>query len=102
MKENQYVAVRRDTGEKIVMRKCGMEDDLPALLNTIQSALFARARTEMADHLKVATSFQEFLQHLDNNCLIQVGRVGFFFRRGLLMRSNFCTKSSNLLKGSVQ
>ncbi len=75
MKENQYVAVRRDTGEKIVMRKCGMEDDMPALLNTIQSALFARARTEMADHVKVATSFEEFLQHLDNSCLIQVTQL---------------------------
>ena len=72
MKENQYVAVRRDTGEKIVMRKCGMEDDIPALLNTIQSSLFARARTEMADHVKVAATFEQFLQHLDKNCLIQV------------------------------
>jgi bifunctional glutamyl/prolyl-tRNA synthetase len=81
MRENQYVAVRRDTGEKIVMRKCGMEDDLPALLNTIQSALFARARTEMADHLKVAHTFQEFLQHLDNSCLIQVN----------ILRINLCS-----------
>merc|ERR1719500_2158829 len=40
LKESQYVVVRRDTGEKIVMRQCWLEDDVPALLETIQSAMF--------------------------------------------------------------
>ena len=72
MKKNEYVVVRRDTGEKIVMRQCGLEDDVPALLETIQSAMFARARDEMANHLRVVHNFDEFLKGLDEKCLLQV------------------------------
>ena len=45
MKNSQYVAVRRDTGEKMNMRKAGLSDDIPALLETIQSAMFAKVDT---------------------------------------------------------
>merc|ERR1719376_1574842 len=43
MKASQYVAVRRDTGAKVTMRRAGLSDDIPALLETIQSAMFAKA-----------------------------------------------------------
>jgi len=72
MKESAYVVVRRDTGEKIKMRKCGLEDDVPALLDTIQSAMFARARNELSNHLRVVENFDDFLKGLDENCLLQV------------------------------
>ena len=61
LKESQYVVVRRDTGEKIVMRQCGLEDDVPALLETIQSAMFARAREELATHLRQAFNLYSHL-----------------------------------------
>ena len=70
IKNSQYVAVRRDTGEKVTMRKAGLKDDIPALLETIQSSMFAKARQEMSDHVKVLTSWDDFLTHLDNKCLL--------------------------------
>ena len=44
IKNSQYVAVRRDTGEKMTMRRAGLKDDIPALLETIQSSMFAKAK----------------------------------------------------------
>merc|ERR1719435_494896 len=61
MKNSQYVAVRRDTGVKVTMRKSGLKDDIPALLDTIQSAMFAKAKAEMTDHVKVVDNFDDFL-----------------------------------------
>ena len=71
IKNSQYVAVRRDTGEKITMRKAGLKDDIPALLETIQTSMFAKARQEMTDNVKVVTNFDDFLHHLENKCLLQ-------------------------------
>jgi len=76
MKNSQYVAVRRDTGEKLTMKKTGLKDEIPALLTTIQSALFAKAKTEMTDHIKVVKSFDQFLEHLDKKCLLQAPFCG--------------------------
>jgi len=76
MKASQYVVVRRDTKEKITMRKCGLEDDVPALLETIQSAMFARARSELADHLRVVENMPDFLKGLDEKCLLQAPFCG--------------------------
>ena len=76
IKNSQYVAVRRDTGEKVTMRRAGVKDDLPALLETIQSALFAKAKQEMTDHLKVVTKFDDFLSNLENKCLLQAPFCG--------------------------
>jgi len=76
MKASQYVAVRRDTGAKVTMRRAGLSDDIPALLETIQSAMFAKARTEMTDHVKVVTKFEDFLAGLDEKCLLQAPFCG--------------------------
>ena len=72
MKLSQYVLVRRDTGEKIFMKTSGLEDDIPALLHTIQSCLLAKARTEMTDHIRVVDNFDDFLKYLDQKCMLQV------------------------------
>jgi len=71
MKNSQYVLVRRDTGEKIVMKIAGVEDDIPALLDTIQSHLLAKARTDMTDHIRVVHDFDDFLNGLEEKCLLQ-------------------------------
>merc|ERR1712013_229749 len=49
MKNSQYVAVRRDNMEKLTMKKSGLKDDIPALLETIQSTMFAKAKNEMTE-----------------------------------------------------
>jgi len=76
MKNSQYVAVRRDTGEKLTMRKAGLKDDIPALLETIQSSMYSRAKSELTDHLKVVTTFDEFLAGLEAKCLLQAPFCG--------------------------
>jgi len=76
MKNSQYVAVRRDTGEKLTMRKAGLKDDIPALLETIQSSMYSRAKSELTDHLKVVTKFDDFLAGLENKCLLQAPFCG--------------------------
>ena len=76
MQKSQYVAVRRDNGEKMTMRKAGVKDDLPALLETIQSSMFAKAKQEMTDHLKVVTNFDDFLSNLEEKCMLQAPFCG--------------------------
>ena len=90
LKESQYVVVRRDTGEKIVMRQCGLEDDVPALLETIQSAMFARAREELATHLRQA--FQSLLAsiHKQLPCLNIIGNT---IGRVLSNNGRFCNEA---------
>jgi len=70
MKNSQYVAVRRDTGEKLTMSKSGLIKELPALLETIQSDLFSKAKSEMDSHVKVVHDFPAFLAGLDAKCLL--------------------------------
>ena len=66
----------RDTGEKLTMRKAGLKDDLPALLSTIQSSMYARAKSELTEHLRVVTDFPAFLKGLDEKCLLQAPFCG--------------------------
>jgi len=76
MKNNQYVAVRRDNLEKLTMKKSGLKDDIPALLETIQSTMFAKAKNEMTDRVKVVTKFDDFLDGLEKKCLLQAPFCG--------------------------
>jgi len=76
MKNSQYVAVRRDNMEKLTMKKSGLKDDIPALLETIQSAMFAKAKNEMTDRIKVVTEFDDFLDGLEKKCLLQAPFCG--------------------------
>lgn len=42
MKNNQFVAVRRDTNEKIVFSRSKAVEDVKTLLDTIQSSMLQR------------------------------------------------------------
>merc|ERR1712034_54087 len=76
MKNSQYVAVRRDNLEKLTMKKSGLKDDIPALLETIQTSMFAKAKNEVTDRVKVVTEFEDFLEGLENKCLLQAPFCG--------------------------
>jgi len=76
MKNSQYVAVRRDNLEKLTMKKSGLKDDIPALLETIQTTMFAKAKNEMTERVKVVTEFDDFLDGLENKCLLQAPFCG--------------------------
>lgn len=67
---NQLVAVRRDNGEKSTIPLSEVTARLPALLKQIQESMFAKAKKDMDEHVKVAKSFAEFTQSLDKNNLL--------------------------------
>ena len=46
VKSGQYVAVRRDSGEKVTLTKASCVQDIKKLLDDIQASLFARYCTD--------------------------------------------------------
>lgn len=58
------------------MRKAGLKDDLPALLETIQSSMYSKAKNELTNHLRVVTKFPDFLKGLEEKCLLQAPFCG--------------------------
>ena len=76
VKANQFVTVRRDTGEKITMKKENSVNDVKALLTNIQDSLFKRAKHELDSHLSVVESWDGFVAALDNSNIIQAPFCG--------------------------
>ena len=76
VKNDQFIAVRRDTGEKVKMAKDNCGEEIQKLLQTIQSSLFARARCEMDSHLSIVEKWEDFVQALDKSHLIQAPFCG--------------------------
>lgn len=70
IKNGEYVAVRRDTGEKLTMKKDSISGDVAKLLDTIQSDMFAKAKKELDEHISVCDDWQEFVSALDKSHLI--------------------------------
>ncbi|XP_023226896.1 bifunctional glutamate/proline--tRNA ligase-like [Centruroides sculpturatus] len=71
VKQKQFVAVCRNTGDKITVSLENAVDKIKSLLEEIQSDLFNRAKKDLEDHLTVAYQWDEFLHKLDNKCIIQ-------------------------------
>merc|ERR1719193_2511407 len=73
---NQFVAVRRDTGEKLHLPDTKLERDVEDILEDIQNNLFQRAKKAMDDHVKVLEDWQAFCNALENKCLIKAPFCG--------------------------
>eukprot|EP00096_Caligus_rogercresseyi_P003966 TRINITY_DN1801_c0_g1_i1.p1 TRINITY_DN1801_c0_g1~~TRINITY_DN1801_c0_g1_i1.p1 ORF type:complete len:1654 (+),score=500.98 TRINITY_DN1801_c0_g1_i1:395-4963(+) len=73
MKQNQFVVVRRDTGEKVVLKEI---KDVVALLDTIQSDMFAKAKKELDEHLSIVRSWDDFMAALNRKNLIHAPFCG--------------------------
>merc|ERR1719402_1004816 len=58
------------------MKKSGLKEEVPALLETIQSAMFTKAKTELTENVKVVTKFDDFLAGLENKALLQAPFCG--------------------------
>ena len=69
---HQYVAVRRDTGEKLHLPDTKLERDVQDILDEIQRFLYERAKTSMDSHVKVLEDWTQFCNALENKCLIKV------------------------------
>merc|ERR1719394_1957026 len=76
VKAGQFVAVRRDTGEKITMKKDNCGKEVNDLLTNIQNSLFQRAKSEMDSHLSAVEKWEDFVNALDNSHIIQAPFCG--------------------------
>ncbi|KAL9891652.1 glutamyl-prolyl-tRNA synthetase [Glossina fuscipes fuscipes] len=65
MKKEQIVAVRRDTGEKLILAMDDVENKIKQLLETIHDSMLAKARADLTSHTKLTKNWSDFCQSLD-------------------------------------
>ncbi|XP_018784652.1 PREDICTED: bifunctional glutamate/proline--tRNA ligase [Bactrocera latifrons] len=65
MKTNQIVAVRRDTGEKLILALEDVESKINQLLETMHDSMLAKAKKELVNHTKLTKNWTDFCQFLD-------------------------------------
>lgn len=76
LKQGQCVAVRRDTGEKIILPDAETEKRITSLLEEIQNNLFKRASDDLKKHMVVADSMEQFQKDLDQGKIVQIPFCG--------------------------
>ncbi|XP_034967252.1 bifunctional glutamate/proline--tRNA ligase isoform X1 [Zootoca vivipara] len=76
MKNHQFVAVRRDTGEKLTFAENEAVDQLRRVLDKIQTNLFDRASKDLKNHMVVANTMEEFQTVLDSGKIVQIPFCG--------------------------
>lgn len=76
MLNDQFVAVRRDTGEKYTFKRKDGTKSILDLLEAIHSSMFARAKKDLHDHLKTTTKWKEFTSYLDSKNIIMAPFCG--------------------------
>lgn len=70
LKSQNFVAVRRDTAEKLTIARSGAAKEIPQLLDTIQANLLANATKDLNDHKKITKDWKEFTKFLDTKNII--------------------------------
>ncbi|PFX18452.1 Bifunctional glutamate/proline--tRNA ligase [Stylophora pistillata] len=76
LKSEQAVMVRRDTGEKRVIKQAGIEKEIPETLERIHSDMYKRAKDDLDSNLAVAHTWTEFNAMLDKQKIIQAPFCG--------------------------
>ncbi|XP_023586636.1 LOW QUALITY PROTEIN: bifunctional glutamate/proline--tRNA ligase [Trichechus manatus latirostris] len=76
MKSCQFVAVRRDTGEKLTVTENEAETKLQALLDDIHVNLYTRASEDLKTHMVVANTMEDFQKALDSGKIAQIPFCG--------------------------
>ncbi|KAM6467592.1 bifunctional glutamate/proline--tRNA ligase isoform 2-T2 [Liasis olivaceus] len=76
MKNHQFVAVRRDTGEKLTFSENEAVDQLRHVLEEIHTNLYNRAAEDLKSHMVVANSMEEFQKELDSGKIVQIPFCG--------------------------
>ncbi|XP_013779580.1 bifunctional glutamate/proline--tRNA ligase-like [Limulus polyphemus] len=71
IKQQQFVAVRRDTGEKMTLKMEEAVVVIKDLLDKIQNSLYQKALDDLNKYLTVSHEWEDFLEKLDNRCIIQ-------------------------------
>lgn len=76
LKSMQFVAVRRDTGEKLTIGRAGATKEIPALLEKIHQNMLAKATKDLNDHMKITKEWKELTTHLDAKNIIMAPFCG--------------------------
>ncbi|XP_005409334.1 PREDICTED: bifunctional glutamate/proline--tRNA ligase [Chinchilla lanigera] len=76
MKSCQFVAVRRDTGEKLTVAESEAEAKLEAMLEEIHANLFQRASEDLKTHMVVADTMEDLQKTLDSGKIAQIPFCG--------------------------
>ncbi|XP_033861011.3 bifunctional glutamate/proline--tRNA ligase-like isoform X1 [Acipenser ruthenus] len=76
MKSGQFVAVRRDTGDKLTIKEDEAENRMRDLLEEIQTNLYTRASNDLKKHMVVADSMELFQKELDQGKIVQIPFCG--------------------------
>jgi len=70
VKTGQYVAVRRDSGEKITYPQESAEKDVSALMKDIHQSMLNKATKQLEDHTVILHDFKDFIPELDRKNVI--------------------------------
>lgn len=70
LKSAQFVAVRRDTGEKLKISRGAATSEIPKLLETIHESMLGKATKELKEHTKITKKWDELTAHLENKNII--------------------------------
>ncbi|KAM6279069.1 bifunctional glutamate/proline--tRNA ligase isoform 3-T3 [Porphyrio hochstetteri] len=76
MKKQQFVAVRRDTGQKMTFSEHEAEDRLKQILEEIHANLYRRAAEDLNTHMVVANTMEDFQKELDSGKIVQIPFCG--------------------------
>ncbi|XP_066451182.1 bifunctional glutamate/proline--tRNA ligase isoform X2 [Eleutherodactylus coqui] len=76
MKSQQFVAVRRDNGEKLTIGEEQAETKLRDLLEEIHSNIYNRALRDLTSHMVAADTMEEFQKLLDTGKIVQIPFCG--------------------------
>ncbi|XP_054674876.1 bifunctional glutamate/proline--tRNA ligase isoform X6 [Grus americana] len=76
MKSQQFVAVRRDTGQKQTFSEHEAEDRLKQILEEIHANLYNRASEDLKSHMVVANTMEDFQKELDSGKIVQIPFCG--------------------------
>lgn len=80
--KNQIIAVRRDTGEKIILSIDPFENEkfvknIIELLNKIQRDMLAKAEKELKENIVISYNWLESINHLENKRLLLIPFCGY-------------------------
>uniref|UniRef100_A0A803XUA2 Bifunctional glutamate/proline--tRNA ligase n=1 Tax=Meleagris gallopavo TaxID=9103 RepID=A0A803XUA2_MELGA len=76
MKSQQFVAVRRDTGQKLTFSEHEAEEKLKQILEEIHANLYSRASEDLRNHMVVANTMEDFQKELDSGKIVQIPFCG--------------------------
>ncbi|XP_041332731.1 bifunctional glutamate/proline--tRNA ligase isoform X1 [Pyrgilauda ruficollis] len=76
MKSQQFVAVRRDTGQKLTLSEHEAEEKLKQILEEIHANLYSRASKDLKSHMVVASNMEDFQKELDSGKIVQIPFCG--------------------------